>query len=288
MIIDGAFYKLPELLLGHDFPHGQYEATLANHLAMAVLLELNARNVPMPQSRIHMERPYPIEKAGPATRADLYVDLEGPPLDRLRLTSSYYGLKAYNWIEAKFYAKIGRGSGNVTKVSNAGRITKDLLRLCLLVKEEGAGSRDNGRYFLAVFNRAPGAYLAFGRQSQGAPDRDWLLKLLSPGHHQLNISLKEETKSFLNKISASSLDQVGALGWSLDVVTYSFKPAFLSSQPLQPLYWGYLVRIVNFQMRLGSDALVYDDSSDDIWSREQTATQERLAQRVLGMKASDE
>jgi hypothetical protein len=34
-------------LLGHSYPEGQWEATLASHLAMAVLLELNARNTPV-------------------------------------------------------------------------------------------------------------------------------------------------------------------------------------------------------------------------------------------------
>jgi hypothetical protein len=168
-------------------------------------------------------------------------------------------------------------------VSNAGRIAKDLLRLCLLIQEEHSRYRDNGRYLLAVFNREPSAYLAFGRQSQDASERGWLRELLSPGYHRLKISLEEETKSFLDKISAGLLDQAGALDWSLDVVTYSFEPAFLPNQPSPPIYWGYLVRIVNFQMRLGSDELAYVDGSDDIWSGEQTATQKRLAERVLGL-----
>ena len=127
MIVEGAFYKLPELLLGHDSPEGQYEATLASHLAMAVLLELNARNIPMPQRRIHVERPYPVEKTGPAARSDLYVDLDGvfPPGPSL----SHYGFHTHNWIECKFYARIGRSSSSITKVGNAGLIARDLLSL---------------------------------------------------------------------------------------------------------------------------------------------------------------
>jgi len=58
MIIEGAFYKLPELLLESRTPEQQYESTLVSYLAMAVLLELNARNIQQPLSRIHIERPY--------------------------------------------------------------------------------------------------------------------------------------------------------------------------------------------------------------------------------------
>ena len=96
MILEGAFYKLPEILLVYTSSRSQYEATLANHLAMALLLELNARNVQMPQSRIHIEQPYPVTKTGAAYRADLYVDLSEVSTS-LRLPQ--YGFKDRNWIE---------------------------------------------------------------------------------------------------------------------------------------------------------------------------------------------
>jgi len=187
MIVEGAFFKLPELLLGHDSPEGQYEATLASHLAMAVLLELNARNIPMPQRCIHVERPYPVEKAGPAARSDLYVDLDGVFPSGPGL--SHYGFHVHNWIECKFYAKIGRARGTTTKVSDVGRLTRDLLRLCLFVKKKVSDVQANGRYLVAVFNRRPSEYLAFHRQSPD-PDRAWLQELLIPGRHQIEIPLK--------------------------------------------------------------------------------------------------
>jgi hypothetical protein len=278
MILEGAFYKLPELLLGHDFPRRQYEATLASHLAMAVLLELNARNIPMPQSRIHVERPYPLEKAGPANRADLYVDLKGVSPG---LHLPHYGVKDHNWIEVKFHASIGRGAGSEPKVENAGRILQDLLRLCLFVKELESKTRDNTRYFLVVFNREPGAYLAFQRRSQSGQGREWLRQLLSPGRHQLEVSLQGETATFIRTVGAGLAGLADSLEMTLDVVTYAFEP---TAQPSEVLYQGYLVRIINFTIRLGLDKLIYDDSSNTKWTDEQVSTQRTLAERMLGLE----
>ena len=161
MIVESAFYKLPELLLHHSSPESQYEATIISNLAMALLLELNARNVPMPQSRIHVECSYSMQYLSATARGDLFVDLgELYPLGS-RLT--HYGVKEKNWLEAKFYGGIGRAAGSETKTSNPGTLVRDLLRLCLFVEELRTRSRDNGRYFLAVFNREPKAYLAFHR-----------------------------------------------------------------------------------------------------------------------------
>lgn len=283
MIVEGAFFKLPELLLGHDFPEGQYEATLASHLAMAVLLELNARNIPMPQRRIHVERPYPVEKTGPAARSDLYVDLDGVFPSGPGL--SHYGFHAHNWIECKFYAEIGRSQGTTTKVSDVGRLTRDLLRLCLFVKEKVSDVRANGRYLVAVFNRRPSEYLAFHRQSPD-PDRVWLQELLIPGRHQIEIPLKGETKSLLNKIGQGFVDVDEAFDWSLDVDTQTFEPGLSSDLPSEILYWGYLVRIIGFSVCLGTDQVIYRDNVP--WTDEQVIRQQRLADRGLDLMGDRE
>jgi hypothetical protein len=276
VILEGAFYKLPEILLGQASPRSQYEATLANHLAMAVLLELNARNIPMPQSRIHIERPYPLEKVGPANRVDLHVDLKGIFTSRLRLP--YYGVKADNWIEAKFYGGIGRAAGAEAKTENAGRIARDLLRLCVFVQEERSSIRDNSRSFVAVFNRKPDVYLAFQRRSKSEPERQWLKALLSPGCHKIDISTDGEAATFVKAIGTGFIGLEDSLELSLNAVTYTFEP---TAEPVEFLYWGYLVRIIDFTVCLGQDRLDYHDSSEAIWSEEQAATQQRLAERVL-------
>ena len=278
MIIEGAFYKLPELLLGHAFPRRQYEATLVSHLAMAVLLELNARNIPTPQQRIHVESSYPLEKTGPAKRADLYVDLEGVlPSPQL----AHYGGKVRNWIEVKFYGGIGRGTGTETSTSNAGDIVQDLLRLCLLVEERPGKIGDRGRYLLIVFNREPGAYLAFGRQRKGEPDREWLHQLVSPGRHRIEISLSGEAPTLIGAVGPGLKESTDSLCLSLEAVTYSFEP---TSQPSEFLYWGYLVRIVSFTVRLGPDEVTYNEGEDGHWADEDVATQRRLAERVFRLE----
>lgn len=282
MIIEGAFYKLPELLLGHPFPKWQYEATLSNHLAMAVLLELNARNIPMPQSRIHVERPYPLEKAGPANRADLFVDLGGVFTHGLWLAQ--YGIKANNWIETKFYGGIGRTSGNEPKTKNTGELAQDLLRLCVLVKEERSAIRDNGRYMLVVFNREPGSYIAYQRQSQAGTVRMWLRDLLSPGRHDVKVTSEGEAATFVKHMGTGVTSGSLPLELELDVLTYAFEP---SDTPSDFLYWGYLLRIINFTVRIGPDELAYDDNGDTVWTEEQAMRQQQLAEKVTGMTSGE-
>jgi hypothetical protein len=276
MIIEGAFYKRPELLLGHAFPSWQYESTLTNHKAMAVLLELNARNISLPQGRIHIERPYPVEKPGPANRSDLYVDLDGVFAHGQWWPS--YGIKAKNWVEVKFHGGIGRTSGTETKTGNAGRTVKDILRLCLFVEEERSRHRDNGRYLLVGFNRERSAYLAFHKRSPNWAERSWLRSMLSPGSHHLQISLKDEARSFKEEIGRKFENASNPLELTLDVVTYSFEPY---TQPTDFLYWGYLIRIVKLRIRLGTEELVYKDDDEDIWPEEKTAQQRYLVERVL-------
>ena len=254
---------------------------MASHLAMAVLLELNARNISMPQSHIHVERPYPLEKPGPAYRADAYVDLEGVVSSR-RLP--YYGVKPHNWIEVKWYGGIGRGTGTEPRTNNAGEIVQDLLRLCLLVEEMPGKIRDNGRYFLIVFNREAGAYLAFRRQSKSEPRREWLRQILSPGFHRnIEVSLSGEASTFIRAVGPGLEGLADSLWSSVDAVTYSFEP---TKQPSESLYWGYLVRIVDFTVRLGPDELKYRESNDAGWTDEGVITQQKLAQRVFGLEES--
>lgn len=276
MIIEGAFYKLPELLLGHSFPESQYEATLTSNLAMAILLELNARNVPMPQGRVHVERPYEVSKPGPACRADLYVDLEG-----LYPTGSWlrnYGVKEKNWIESKFYGGIGRASGTETKTSNAGQIARDLLRLCLFVEELQGKIRHNGRYLLVVFNRKPEAYLAFQRAK--GQDRHWLRQLLSPGRHCVSFSTRDEASSFLKGMGSGFVGSTASLDLALNVITYSFTP---DSESFGFAHQGYLVRIVDFEIAFGLHRLEFMDRADIAWTKEQADLRKQMAEQVVGL-----
>ena len=59
---------LPEFLTGTPFQRYQFEGTVVTAFAMAVLQELNSRNVQNPISLLRSEVEYPVDRA---KRADL-------------------------------------------------------------------------------------------------------------------------------------------------------------------------------------------------------------------------
>ena len=68
---------------------------------------------------------------------------------------------------------------------------------------------------------------------------------------------------------------------SPEAATCSFEP---TSQPSEFLYWGYLVRIVSFTVRLGPDEVTYNEGEDCHWTPEDVATQPRLAEIVFRLE----
>jgi hypothetical protein len=269
MIIESAFYKLPGLLLEHWFPKTQYEATLVNYFALGIHQELNSRNVFSPTGRIHIDKPYDDFDSRSPGRADLYIDLkelyEG-------LYHHLYGMKPNNWLEVKFFAGVGRQAGSQTKTENAAHIILDLLRLCLFVKEERSKNRDRGRYSLLVFNRHPKEYLAFSRQS--GSKRLWIESLLAPGFNEVRFELRQEPTSFCRVLVLPK----EPLEVFLKTNTYVIEPA---SVPVPFLYWVYLVRIIDFKVRLGDNELSYVDASDEVWSKEQEGIQSLMVSKFF-------
>lgn len=255
----------------------QYEATLTNRFAMAVLLELSARNVQLPMDRIHIEKPYP----DLPHRADLYVDLEG--VFSRGLYHNLYGMKAYNWVEGKFFAGIGRQAGNQTKVSNAGRIALDLLRLCLFVREDRSRHRVNGRYLLIVFNREPSEYLALRRRDLDRPERKWLDMFSHAGISDIQIILAQEPPSFKKVFGNRFAQDDKNLQLKCKVLTRTFSPIEVLDKCL---YWGYLVRIVDFEITLGRTRLCYKDTSSEFWTEEQRMAQEQLVGKFIKFQQS--
>lgn len=280
MIIEGAFFKLPELLIESTTPDQQYESTLVNHLAMAVLLEFGARSIQQPMNRVHIERPYPTPPGvKPPARADLFVNLDGLIPDLQRAKYARYGLKTSNWLEAKLFARIGSKSGTETKVSNTGSIALDLLRLCLYVPENTSGGvRDNNRYFLSVFDRHPAQYLAFTRQSTTSPTRKWLEALMTSGDHRLAISFHEEPKSFRSVCKSQGMLRAEPLLAEFRVVTIQFGP--LDPKGSQS-FCGYLSRIVGFDIQAGDSRLYLEDTVKETWVQAEDDLQRSLAAHFL-------
>ena len=272
MIIEGAFLKLPELLISSgDSP--QYEATLASHLAMGVLQELSGRNIEMPMRRLHIEKQYPSKVGSRAPgRADLYVDLSG--IYTRGIGYDLYGMKPDNWIEAKYFGGIGRQQGSQAKTENAASIALDLLRLCLFVREERTRSRDQGRYAVLLFNRDPSQYLAFSRQSRSSRRR-WLEALLVPGTYEGTILLEEEPPTFRRTFGQSFGKGYRHLSLTMRAVIREFSPI---ASPSEYLYWGYLIRITHFELVIDDLALTYADDTEEVWSEESEKVQAQMTE----------
>lgn len=265
MIIEGAFLKLPELMLGHSEPRTQFEATLLNQLAMGVLIELSARNIELPMHRIHTERSYSKFKGiGSLGRADLYVDLSDTFFNK-GLWHHLYGMKPYNWIEAKYFGGIGRQAGSQSKTENAAYIALDIFRLCLFIEEIRHSTRENSRYLLILFKSHPKDYLAFG--SKDNSERSWLINLFKQGDSWINIDLSKEPNSF-RKIFGKSFVQNPHLQLKLRTYTRCFEPLEIESNFL---YWGYLIRILDFEINFENLNLVYHDLKKEMWSENKNA-----------------
>jgi len=192
MIVESAFFKLPELLTrDYDLLRGTSEATVVHLLSVAILMELNARNVPRPFEHIEVEKPYPIPKrdGGMVIRADLFIDLAEAIPGVIDGPMALYGARAKNWVEAKAFVSSIKHGSTPDKTGNAGKIARDLLRLCLLPGESLAS-----RYLLIVFSSEPSESVALRTRDQ--QERIWLTHLLTEGYIDgVEFSLSDEPKS---------------------------------------------------------------------------------------------
>src|ERR1039457_333080 len=106
MILEQAFFALPEVLHGSGYQQQDYESGLVSALSQAVLQVLNGRNVPNPIACIQNERLYRPNGLYHGLdqprylRADLFLDVSRLHVANRRL--SQYGWRHRIWIEAKF------------------------------------------------------------------------------------------------------------------------------------------------------------------------------------------
>lgn len=260
MIIESAFLKLPELLTSSSSHADTYEATVVHFLSLALNMELNSRNIPRPFEHIVTEKPYPV--LGDTNRrlqADLFLKLEGvvPTKGRMAL----YGTRELNWIEVKAYLASTRKSNTPPKTENVGRIFKDILRLCILPEELQGKIRQNGRYLIMVFSNEPQKSLAF---SSGGRPREWIQSMFSDGDHKITIDLHSEQKSFRKVIGPGFINNTD-LRAELRLRTLSFIPD--SSTP-GPVFWGYLIRIIEYAIKTSNISIDYEDRPYDNWNAE--------------------
>jgi hypothetical protein len=109
MLIENAFHYLPEILSGSNYAAQDYEAGIVNAVSLAVLQELNARNVPNPLAGLSVEklysplgfgRPDNISNKKRHLRADLFIDTSRTMIGSEGL--SRFGWRHKNYLEANF------------------------------------------------------------------------------------------------------------------------------------------------------------------------------------------
>jgi len=272
MLIEGAFLKLPELMLSSHSYSGNVEAMVVHYLSTGLQMELNSRSVPFPYNHITVEMPYPKQnKTGTVLRADLLFEAKGtvPSISRLE----QYGYREMQWLEAKSY--FSKGKSRSSKTQNVGRLVKDIMRLCLLPEEYQGAIRQNGRYVLLVFDSEPSNYLAFS-------GRDWLPKIFEERTPKINIDLNSEKSSLISSI-IKQRPLSAELNLTLSVT--HFKP---SSDIPSPVYWGYLMRIDKFSISLNGKMVQSNGDTHERWSKDKIMALEEVRSEFLMLLKADE
>lgn len=227
MLIEQAFFNLPEVLAGTRYPKLEYESGLVMALTHALLQELNGRNANNPLSYFQIERLYrsggnfPYTNTKRFLRADLFVNLSQLGIGNKHVRQ--YGWKHRNWLEAKFFR-----NSNSNRTHNVAYVLADILRLAILVPE-GTNSlplddpryrSSSARYFLHVYDDDPKNYLALS-------NKKWLKLLVTSGKHTLEIKgLQSLAKSIIEK-----LGDVTELEVKLEVQNRVIEPIYVEQQP---------------------------------------------------------
>lgn len=234
MLIEQAFFHLPEILHGSGYSLQEYEAGIVGALSLSVLQVLNGRNATNPISYLHHEKLYRDKGIYPGSsnprylRADLRVKANGLKTGNSRLAQ--YGWRHYNWLEAKFLrgqsASGTKHSGN--KPAHAASFIADLLRLSILVPEKGNLS-SNGRYFLHVYDSDPTWYLTYRK-------RPWMRLLCQAGRQTITLKNLDQEPQTVTRL----LGSFPGLELELNIVNYTIDPLDPS---MTSCFWMYLTRI---------------------------------------------
>lgn len=245
MLLEQAFHALPEVLCGSRYPGQDYESGIVTALTMAILQELNGRNVPNPLSCIQGERLY--EDVGFSSgagsprylRADLVLNTGTLRVASKRL-GEHYGWRHENWLEAKFF----RSRKNVTnKTGPTASLLVDLLRLAVLVPEKAGSKSFRGRYLLHIYDRPPTDYISARRNKNAngpGGKRAWASVVHEPGAHTVKIeNLAHEPPSF-----QAALGGMGGLTLDLSLTNIALGPRPIPGGVWHgAVYWCILTRI---------------------------------------------
>ena len=206
MIYEQAVHSLPEVLAGTGYPSQDHEGGIVAAFSMAVLQELNARNLQNPLSAIQCERLYrkkakawkSAKKGGKPRylRADLVVNLHNMKVANSAMSA--YGWRHANWLEAKFFRSYHQQTGlpkiNDNQSQHTGSLLADLFRILALTprgvpqkiqSNRNEVNRSNvGRYLLHVYSGKIDQHLSL-KTSKGSL-RDWIQALTTPGQQHVS------------------------------------------------------------------------------------------------------
>ncbi len=244
MLMEQAFFSLPEVLHGSGYQTQSYESGIVSALSLAFLQVLNGRNVPNPIGCLQSERLYRTDglyQPGGTPRylrADLYAHVGRLMVANKRL--SQYGWRHRLWLECKFMRGQAGKDGNEhagNKSPVTGAILADLLRLALLIPEKG-GETSSSRYFLHVYDADPKFYLTF----RGRP---WCRSLVTVGDQEISFSGLENEPKAIRKL----IGDLPGLDVRLRVTNVFAGPMYAQHRPV---YWCWLTRIDQVEATLGT------------------------------------
>ena len=222
MIIEGAFYKLPEVMFANLNQGNEriQESTLVNFFTNSIMLEFNSRNIENPMKRVIVGKQFPKNKTGNKRAiADIYLDLTGLYDNNL---SNHFAIFPWNYIEVKCYTKKPlQNESTEATTTNTAIIINDLLRL-----HKYAGF-NFGKCFLIVFDDKKNYYLAY-------KNRDYLNSLFTPGIHDIEIPLKDEVKTFKESVDHNLIEDL----IKLKIYVYEWI-SFINQK-----HSGYLIKIL--------------------------------------------
>ncbi|WP_255011816.1 hypothetical protein [Cyanobium sp. Cruz-8D1] len=246
MLIEQAFMALPEFLTGAPFKKYQNEGTVVTAFSMAVLQELNSRNVPNPVAALREEVNYPFARKW---RADLHLDLAAMKIFTPELSS--YGYYQNNWLEAKYSRLNQEGKPSISGLVTTLLLLKDIVRICALPPDSSPGKEStSGRYLLHAYQGDPFQYFSLRRNSGKKRDeREWITSLLVQGASSIR-SLDihcEKSKTFESHVGKHTR----LIRMSADVTNIAHSPR----DPSADAYYIVLTRVDNFSIRVGSRCL---------------------------------
>lgn len=250
MLIEQAFFSLPEVLHGTGYQSQSYESGIVSALTLSLLQVLNGRNIPNPIGCLQSERLYRLDglyqQGGNPRylRADLFADVNRLGVANKRL--GQYGWRHHLWLECKFLrGQAGedgsRHAGN--KSPATGAILADLLRLSLLIPET-ANKTHSSRYFLHVYDADPKFYLTF----RGRP---WCKSLVTVGEQEIHVSDLETEPAAIKKL----IGDLPGLDVKLKVTNFHAGPMHVQHRPV---YWCWLTRVDKVEAKLGEHHATID------------------------------